>query len=62
MFTQETCLTNFKEQKIYRRQLQKQSFRSILKDFEIFIGNIYGGACFPKTVLNTRCLPSIWKF
>ena len=35
MFTQEMCLTNFKEQKIYRRQLQKQffenSFLTILK-------------------------------
>ena len=36
--------------------IQNQLFRSILKDFEIFTGNIYGGDCFHKKISVTAFL------
>ena len=49
MFTQETCLTNYKEQKIYRSSSSEVFLKiQLLENFEIFTENIYGGDCLHK--------------
>ena len=67
MFTQETCLVGFKEQKIYRSS-SSEVFLKLLENSEkpqeipvmeiVYIKK----KCFSKTVLSFRCLPSNWKF